>query len=184
MKIEPLRVAGAFRLEPQVFTDDRGHFKRLFSTAEFSAAGLETSIAQINNSHTAKAGTIRGLHYQMQPFGEVKILNCLRGRIFDVIVDVSAASPTFGQWCGIELCGDDPFLVYAAKGCAHGFMSLTDNAEVVYSTSAPHSPPHERILRWDDPFCRIEWPREPTSLSAKDASARNFDPIGSAYHSG
>ncbi|QRM55219.1 dTDP-4-dehydrorhamnose 3,5-epimerase family protein [Sinorhizobium sp. BG8] len=174
MKLNPLSVDGAFLIELDQQEDERGNFTKLFSADLLIEQGLIASIGQINNSVTFNAGTVRGLHYQVEPAAEAKILRCVRGRIYDVVADVRHGSPTFGRWAGVELSAEKLSLVYVPPGCAHGFMSLTDATEVIYTTSAGYSEQHERVVRWDDPFFAIGWPMAPTRVSQKDSSAADF----------
>jgi dTDP-4-dehydrorhamnose 3,5-epimerase len=174
MKYQPTRVYGAFIVTLQPWGDERGFFARLFCSQEFAANGLESSFAQINNSLSAKAGTLRGLHYQVAPAGEAKLVRCTRGRAFDVVVDMRKSSPSFGRWFGVEITADNRHMVYVPKGCAHGFMTLEDHTEMLYLASAPHNAASERVLRWDDPAIGIEWPRAPLVVSDKDRNGPDF----------
>jgi dTDP-4-dehydrorhamnose 3,5-epimerase len=164
-------------LEPR--GDERGFFARLFDADEFAARGLEAVFPQISTSISVHAGTLRGLHYQVAPRGEAKLVKCLKGAIFDVVADMRAASPTFRQWLGVELSDENRRMLYVPKGCAHGFMTLANNTEVMYPASAPYAAAEERVLRWDDPAIAIAWPRAPAVLSEKDKTAPDFDV---AYH--
>lgn len=171
MNRELLAVEGAFVLHPVRKDDDRGWFSRIFSAREFLAAGVPFPVEQVNSSHSARRGTLRGLHYQVPPFAEAKLLMCSRGALYDVIADLRRGSATFGRWCGVKLEAGDRLLVYVPPGCAHGTLSLADATEALYLTSVSHSQEHERILRWNDPAFRIEWPIAPVVLSAKDRDA-------------
>lgn len=159
--------------------DSRGFFARLFCKEEFGAAGLETDFVQINNSLSVKAGTLRGMHYQLSPFAEAKLVRCIRGALWDCAVDLRPTSPTFGKWFGTTLSAENRTMLYVPRGCAHGFITLADDSEVLYLVSASYAPEHERGLRWDDPYFGIEWPRQPAELSAKDSAWPLFDPV---YH--
>jgi dTDP-4-dehydrorhamnose 3,5-epimerase len=166
----------AWLVDPSRKEDDRGFFARLFCTDEFGSAGLETNFVQINNSLSVMAGTLRGMHYQLPPVAEVKLIRCIRGALWDCIVDLRTSSPTFGKWFGATLSAENRTMMYVPRGCAHGFITLADNTEVFYLVSASYAPEHERGLRWDDPHFGIDWPRQPTEISAKDRAWRRIDP--------
>lgn len=168
-------VVGAFVIDLEPRGDERGFFSRMFDVDEFAAQGLEGSFCQINTSMSVKALTLRGLHYQVAPAGEAKLIKCVAGSIFDVVVDLRADSPTFTRWFGGVLTAENRSMLYVPKGCAHGFLTLEDNTEVMYPVSAPYSAQHERVLRWNDPAISIEWPAEPVTVSDKDRAARDFD---------
>lgn len=159
--------------------DDRGFFARLFCENEFHSAGLETNFVQINTSFTAKAGTLRGMHYQLPPSAEVKVIRCVSGAMWDCIVDLRPPSPTFGKWFGATLSAENRTMMYVPRGFAHGFITLSDNVEVFYLVSALYAPEFERGLRWDDPRFAIAWPRQPIEVSGKDCSWRDFE---AGYH--
>jgi dTDP-4-dehydrorhamnose 3,5-epimerase len=159
--------------------DERGFFARLFCENEFGAAGLETQFVQINTSLSARAGTLRGMHYQLAPSAEVKVVRCIRGALWDCIIDLRPQSATFGKWFGATLSAENRTMMYVPRGFAHGFITLTDDVEAFYLVSAFYAPEQERGLRWDDPFFGIEWPREPVEISAKDRAWPSFDP---EYH--
>lgn len=171
MKYTPTDVEGCriVALEPR--GDDRGFFARAWCAGEQRAEGLEDAVAQINLSRCAKAGTIRGLHWQADPHGEAKFSRCIRGRVFDVCVDVRPASPTFGRWVGVELTPDNRLAVHVPAGCAHGYQALEDGSELIYLVSTPYVAAAERGIRWDDPVFGIEWPIQfGVLLSDKDRS--------------
>lgn len=176
MKYTPTAVQGAMIVELEPRGDERGFFARMFDSDEFAAQGLDSVFPQINTSMSVEAGTLRGLHYQVAPHGEAKLVKCLRGAIFDVVADMRANSPTFGKWFGIELTAENRKMLYVPRGCAHGFMTLEDRTEVMYPASAPYAGASERVLRWNDPKIGIIWPREPAVLSDKDRNAGDFDP--------
>jgi dTDP-4-dehydrorhamnose 3,5-epimerase len=164
-------------LDPR--TDERGFFARLFCREEFKAEGLESEFVQVNNSLSLMSGTLRGLHYQVAPAGESKLVRCVRGRVFDVVVDMRANSPTFCRWFAAELNADNRRMMYVPKGCAHGYLTLEDNTELIYFASHCYEHQAERILRWNDPAIGIEWPRSPHVISDKDDEAPDFSP---SYH--
>lgn len=169
-------VADALVITPERRGDDRGFFARLFCEREFVAAGLESRFAQINNSLTACRGTLRGLHYQLPPAAEVKLVRCLRGAMFDVVADLRPDSPTYGRWFGAELTEASRAMMYVPKGCAHGFVTLTDDVETLYLVSEPYAPELERGVRFDDPWIGIKWPIQALGMSAKDSTWPRFNP--------
>jgi dTDP-4-dehydrorhamnose 3,5-epimerase len=174
MKFRELPLKGAYTIDLEKHEDDRGFFARYWCQKEFDKIGMDTSIVQINNSLSRKRGTLRGLHFQRPPKSETKILRCICGAIWDVIVDVRVNSPTYGQWFGTELNAENRIMMYVPKGFAHGFISLTDESEIIYLVTELYSSIHEDTLRWDDPFHGIEWPIEPTVLSDKDAEVEDW----------
>jgi dTDP-4-dehydrorhamnose 3,5-epimerase len=163
-------LAGAKLVELDKRGDDRGSFARLWCHREFEANGIPMSVAQINNSISRKRGTMRGLHYQAAPHGEAKLMRCVRGSIFDVIVDLRPASPTYTQWFGLELTAANRAMLYVPEHFAHGYLALEDDSEVIYLVSEFYSPEHERGVRHDDPAFGIEWPIEVEIVSDKDRS--------------
>jgi dTDP-4-dehydrorhamnose 3,5-epimerase len=175
MRFIDTRIDGAYVVQPEPVGDARGFFSRLWCTTEFAQQGLTAAFVQCNNSFSADARTLRGLHYQVAPYAEVKLVRCTRGSIFDAIVDLRPESPTFRQWCGIELTAENRTMLYVPEGCAHGYMTLERETEVMYPVSQPYHPDAERGIRWDDPAFGIEWPRgAPDSLSPKDQRWTNF----------
>jgi dTDP-4-dehydrorhamnose 3,5-epimerase len=176
MKFHPTFIAGAMLLEPELRRDERGFFSRLFCKDELAASGLINEFPQINNSCSAERGTLRGLHYQLPPATEAKLMRCIRGSIFDVIVDLRPESNSFGKWLGVTLTSENRKMLFVPKGCAHGFLSLEDDAEVIYFASERYQPGQERGLRFDDPGLAIDWPVPPAVVSDKDRSWPDFDP--------
>ena len=177
MKVTPLPLAGAMRVDLEPLGDDRGFFARMFCVEEFAAHDLETGWVQVNTSYTASAGTVRGMHFQRPPMAEAKLVRCLRGAIWDVIVDLRLGSPTYGRWHGERLDDHNRSMLYVPRGFAHGFQTLTDDVEMLYFHSASYSKAHEGGLRWDDPAVSIEWPLEMTSQSARDAAFPRLDAL-------
>ncbi|MBF0232152.1 MAG: dTDP-4-dehydrorhamnose 3,5-epimerase [Desulfamplus sp.] len=159
---------GNYEIELEPFIDDRGMFARTFCKKEFAAIGFNKEIIQINHSLTRQKGTIRGLHYQIPPACETKIIKCIQGRIFDVVVDLRADSATFMKWHSVELSHDNMKMFYIPEGFAHGFQALTDNIELIYYTSEFYNPQYENGLRFDDPSVGIKWPLPLTCISPKD----------------
>lgn len=166
-----LPLSGAYRVEQQKVEDDRGFFARFFCETEFAQHGLTNHWAQINNSRCTLAGTLRGLHFQRPPMAESKLIRCIHGAVWDVIVDLRRDSSTFGQWYGEELSAENRSMIFVPQGFAHGYLALTDGAEIIYPASQLYSPRHEGSLHWADPAVSITWPIEPKVISNKDASA-------------
>jgi dTDP-4-dehydrorhamnose 3,5-epimerase len=172
-------VAGVLVVEPERIEDERGFFARTFSAEEFADLGLDGRVNQCSTSFNARAGTLRGLHFQMAPHGEAKLVRCTRGAIFDVAVDLRPDSPSYLRWFGSELSADDGRALFVPEGCAHGFQTLVDASEVLYQISTPHMPEAARGVRWDDPAFAIEWPPPPPAgrtMSPRDAEYPDFAP--------
>lgn len=170
------QLPGAFRIDLERREDARGFFARTFCAREFAARGLASRFVQVNDSLAVERGTLRGLHYQLPPRQETKLVRCLRGAIWDVIVDLRPASPDFGRWMGTELTDRDRRMLYVPKGFAHGFVTLEPDTEVLYLVDEFHAPECERGIRWNDPRFGIRWPLEPRVISEKDRSHPDFDP--------
>jgi dTDP-4-dehydrorhamnose 3,5-epimerase len=172
-------VTGVLVVEADPLEDERGFFARTFSTEEFAARGLDSRVDQCSISYNARAGTLRGMHYQAAPHGEAKLVRCTRGTIYDVAVDLRPESPTYLHWAGAELSAGNRRALFVPEGCAHGFQTLLDGAEVLYQISTPYVPDAARGVRWDDPAFGIEWPDAPPGgrkMSARDADYPDFDP--------
>lgn len=173
MKVTPTAIAGVLILEPRVFGDERGFFMESFNQKKFVAAtGIEPAFVQDNHSRSAK-GVLRGLHFQVPPHAQGKLVRVTQGAVFDVAVDIRRASPSFGRWVGVELSGTNHRQLWIPPGLAHGFLVLSDSADFLYKTTDYYEPKAERSLRWDDPALAIEWPDVgmPPVLSGKDAAA-------------
>ena len=164
------RLRGAFTVDVQEHQDERGLFARAFCAQEFAAHGLNPATAQANLSFNHRAGTLRGLHYQLPPAAETKLVRCTRGAILDVIVDLRPQSPTYLQHVAVELTADNRRALFVPEQFAHGYQALTDGAEVTYQVSAAYTPGSERGLRHDDPALGITWPLPVTVISSKDAA--------------
>lgn len=175
MIFKKLRLPGAYEIQLEKISDDRGFFARAYSEDEFKEHGLVTNWVQMNQSLSRKKGTLRGLHFQYPPSNEAKLIRCLKGAIWDVIVDIRRDSDTYGKWAGLELSEENRAMMYAPNGFAHGFISLTDDAEILYMVSSKYSPESEGTLRWDDPFHGIEWPLKPVQISDKDRNAEDWN---------
>ena len=170
-----LAVAGAYLIDLEPRSDDRGFFARAFCAHEFAEHGLKDTFVQANLSHNPHRGTLRGMHYQRAPHAEVKLVRCTRGALFDVVVDLRPDSPTYGRWAGAELSADNHRTLYVPEGCAHGFETLVDDTEAFYLVSAFYAPGAEGGMRWDDPQIAIDWPiAPPVLISPKDAEAPLF----------
>jgi dTDP-4-dehydrorhamnose 3,5-epimerase len=169
------KLKGAFIIEIQKLEDERGFFGRAWCQKEFEDHGLNPNICQINTSYTKNKGTIRGLHYQVNPYQETKFIRCTRGRIFDLIIDLRHDSPTFMQWIGNELSSDNYKMVYVPENFAHGILTLEDNSEIYYPVTQFYTPGSERGIRWNDPAFNIKWPIEVEIVSEKDNSHPDFD---------
>lgn len=169
MVITPTELDGVFLITPEPRRDERGYFARTFCKDELGKAGIAFDIMQINRSLTRRRGTLRGLHVQRAPKAEGKIIECVRGAVFDVVVDIREDSPNFGKWLGVELNKENAKILYVPEGFAHGFQTLTDEAEIQYLMSEFYSPEHATGVRWDDPFFGISWPiMPPAGMSDKD----------------
>lgn len=168
MIFNPTKLAGAFTIDVQPFQDSRGFFTRTFCEKEFAAQGLVQHFVQANHSGTQGKGVIRGMHFQHAPHGEVKLVKCVQGSIFDVIVDVRAGSPTFLQWFGAELNAENKRMMYVPAGFAHGFQSLSDYSEITYLVSAFYNKESEGGIKYDDAAVGIEWPVAVSLVSDKD----------------
>lgn len=165
---------GAFQLELERKEDARGHFARVFCAGEFRDRGLNADIAQSSISFNRRAGTLRGLHWQIAPQAETKLVRCSRGAIFDVIVDLRPDSPTYRRHFSVELTPDNGRMLYIPAGFAHGFQTLVDDTEVFYQISASFAPDLARGARWDDPQFGIRWPRPDPIMSERDRAWPDF----------
>lgn len=168
MIFQETKLTGAYVIEPERREDDRGFFARVCCSREFEAHQLETRIVQANIAYNRQRGTLRGLHIQVSPCEETKLIHCVRGAIYDVIVDLRADSPTRGEWTSVELNETNRRLLYVPRGCAHGYQTLMDNTEVFYQVSQFYTLECERGIRYDDPAFGIDWPLPVTAISQKD----------------
>jgi dTDP-4-dehydrorhamnose 3,5-epimerase len=168
-------VHGAFILNPTLIPDDRGYFAETFHASQFAARGLDVNVAQVNLSYNDRRHTLRGLHYQVAPHEETKIVRCVRGSVFDVVLDLRRDSPTYGKWHGVELSAVNRLGLYVPKGCAHGYQTLEDQTEVHYLVSSHYAPSAYRGVRWNDPQFGIVWPDCPERLMhPRDGSYPDF----------
>jgi dTDP-4-dehydrorhamnose 3,5-epimerase len=170
------KLSGAYIIEPERLEDERGFFARVFCQEEFKAHGLHLDVVQCNISFSKKKGTLRGMHYQVSPFQEAKLVRCTKGSIYDVIIDLRPNSPTFRQWLATVLTAENERMVYVPVGFAHGFQSCEDESEIFYHMSEFYHPEAARGVRWDDPAFQISWPHvEQRVISARDRNCPDFD---------
>lgn len=176
MKFTETELQGAYLIDLEPRGDDRGFFARAWCHNEFAAMGLDTTVAQANIAFNKDKGTIRGMHWQIPPSAETKLVRCIRGAVYDVIVDIRKDSPTFLQWIGVELTADNRRIILVPEGFAHGMQILADDSEVYYQVTEFYAPEAERGARYNDPAFGIEWPLPVGVQSEKDASWPDFDP--------
>ena len=174
MRFETTDIAGVVVVQLEPRSDARGSFARAFSREEFEAHGLTSHVEQANISSSSHAGTVRGLHYQLPPAGEMKLVRCVRGALYDVALDLRRGSPSFGRWFGVELTEENGRALAIPEGCAHGFQTLADGTTALYQVSAAYNPELERGINHADPALKIRWPLEVTSLSERDRSLPAF----------
>ena len=168
---------GAFLVDQERHVDDRGYFSRTYCEVEFRDADLDPDIAQCSTSWNEHAFTLRGLHIQLEPHGESKLVRCTTGVIFDVIVDLRPDEPTFGRWVGHEISSMDGRAIYVPRGMAHGFLTLEPRCEVLYQISAPYEASASSGVRWDDPDLAIGWPAPPAVVSARDRALPTLEQL-------
>jgi dTDP-4-dehydrorhamnose 3,5-epimerase len=176
MRFVDTTLEGAYTIEMQRLEDERGFFARSFCEEEFAAHGLPGTMSQGSVSFNLRRGTLRGLHFQADPHAEEKLVRCTAGAVFDVIVDLRPGSRTCRGWYGVELTAENRTSVYVPKGFAHGFVTLRDDTEIFYMISVPYVAASGRGVRWNDPAIGIEWPLEPTVISARDAAYPLLEP--------
>ena len=179
MKFIPSPLKDAYTIELEKRGDDRGFFARFFCIKEYDSAGLRRDVVQINNSLSRDRGTLRGMHYQLPPKAEDKIVRCIRGSLLDVIIDLRPESPTFMKHYKVVLSSENRISLFVPKGFAHGFITLEENTEAFYLVTEYYAPDCERGIRYNDPKFGIQWPFEPVVISEKDKAWRDFDPT---YH--
>lgn len=174
MKFHRTSIRDCLRIELERRGDDRGFFARLFCQDEFTAAGYPLEVVQANDSFSADQGTLRGMHYQEGNAAETKVIRCLRGAIFDVVLDLRPDSPSYLRWEGFHLDADNRDMVRVPTGCAHGFLTVQPDTEVFYLVDSRYAPAAERGVRWNDPRFCVQWPSEPRVISDKDANWPDF----------
>ena len=170
MKFYETELKGAYIIELEKFEDDRGFFTRVWDKKIMQDQGLKSDLVQMSFSFSKKKGTLRGMHFQKEPFREVKIVKCIQGKIFDVIIDLRVESKTYKKWIGVELSADIQKMIYVPEGFAHGFQTLEENTHVLYQMSNWFSLEHEKGIRWDDKDFNIKWPITDLIISKKDLS--------------
>lgn len=178
MRFTPTDLDGAVIVELDGHADARGYFARSFCEEEFGRAGIAMRVVQTNISRNPRKGTLRGMHYQSDPFGEAKIVQCVRGAIFDVAVDLRPRSPTYRRWAAVELSAEGNRLFYIPPGCAHGFLTLDENSDIVYLMGSAFVPGAGRGVRWNDKAFSIAWPSQPAEISDRDATYPDYGEVG------
>jgi len=179
MRFESTPLSGVFVIHLDKRGDERGFFARVFCKEEFAKQGLVTGFVQVKNSRSAEVGTLRGMHYQLGEHAETKVVRCIGGVLYDQVLDIRPESETFGESFGLELSAENRTMLYVPKGFAHGFLTLSEGAEILYFVDAFYSPEFERGIRWNDPRFGLEWPMEPKVVSERDQGHPDFD---EAYH--
>lgn len=174
MIFEEQEIEGLYVIKHERISDIRGYFSRSFCVNEYSKNDLDPTIVQCNTSYNKNKGTLRGLHFQHRPHQEVKIVRCIQGKIFDVVIDLRVESPTYGNWKSFELSSDNENMLYIPKGFAHGFQTLVNNSIVYYQVSEFYNPDYEDGIKWDDSYFDIAWPINNPILSDKDDSWPRF----------
>ena len=175
MKFYETELKGAYIIELEKFEDDRGFFTRVWDKKIMQDQGLKSDLVQMSFSFSKKKGTLRGMHFQKEPFREVKIVKCIQGKIFDVIIDLRSSSSTFKKWFGVELTEENYKMLYVPEGFAHGFQTLEDNSEIIYQVSEFYTPNSELGIHWNDHAFNITWPIEEKIITEKDNSWKVFD---------
>jgi dTDP-4-dehydrorhamnose 3,5-epimerase len=176
VRFEELALKGAYLVKPEPLADERGFFARTFCTEEFAAHGLVASIAQGSVSFNNRRGTVRGMHFSVEPHAETKLVRCTSGAIYDVIVDLRSASPTYLAAIGVELSAGNRYALYIPEGLAHGFQTLMDDTEVLYLIDAPYVASAACGIRWNDPAVKIDWPQPITVISERDLQFPDWKP--------
>ena len=174
MKFEPTPLPGAFVITPDRLHDERGYFARSFCRRDFTERGLNPNVAQCNLSLSTRRGTLRGMHFQRPPHQEAKLIRCVAGALWDVIIDLRPSSPSFRKHFGIRLDPSEDRMLYVPEGFAHGFLTLEDSTSVFYQISEFYDPAHASGVRWNDPAFGIEWPFEPTVMAERDRAYPDF----------
>jgi dTDP-4-dehydrorhamnose 3,5-epimerase len=168
---QPAALDGSYQISLNRIEDDRGFFARIWDEGVFAEHGIPIRNIQTNASYNRRRGTIRGMHWQVEPYGESKLIRCTRGAVFDAAVDLRPTSPTYGRWQGVRLTAEERNLVFVPAGCAHGYQALEDDSEVSYQVSHAYVPGSEKGIRWNDPAIGIDWPiTDDVIVSAKDSA--------------
>jgi|ERR1700733_296796 len=174
MIFQETKISGVLEIHPERKADDRGFFARTWCQQEFEEHGLDSRLVQSSISYNTYKGTLRGMHYQVAPFAENKVVRCTQGAIYDVVLDLRPPSPTFKEWIAVTLTADNRKMIHVPKGCAHGFLTLQEHSEVFYQMSEFYDPGSARGVRWDDPAFRIVWPEKVEMISERDRTYPNF----------
>ena len=174
MKFAETELKGVFVVDVEPRSDERGFLAVGFNREEFAKHGLDPNVVQCNITYNAKRGTLRGMHFQVKPHEQPKLVRCVRGSVFDVAVDLRPESPTFRKWVGYDLTADNRRMLYIPAGLAHGFVTLEDDTEVIYQMSEVYAPESARGVRWNDPAFGIKWPVKPVVVNERDASYPDF----------
>jgi dTDP-4-dehydrorhamnose 3,5-epimerase len=177
MRFQETKLPGVFEVQLELKSDERGFFARSWCQKEFESHGLNATLAQCSVSFNARKGTLRGLHYQDAPCGEVKLVRCTAGSLYDVVVDLRPQSPMFKNWVAVVLTAEKRNMLYIPEGCAHGFLTLEDATEILYQISEFYHPELSRGVRWDDPAFQINWPGGVKVISERDRTYPNFEPV-------
>ena len=177
MNFSQTDLPGVLLIKPELLADDRGSFARSFCVDEFAAAGIDFNIVQANISFNKFTGTVRGMHFQRSPHAEAKVVRCTSGAMFDVVVDLRPDSATYCQWIAAELNADNRDALFIPEGCAHGFLTLTDEAEVYYQISTFYHSESAAGVRWNDPAFQVVWPSPPELINSRDAAFPNFSDL-------
>jgi dTDP-4-dehydrorhamnose 3,5-epimerase len=175
MRFHKTKLSGVFEIHIDRKPDERGFFARTWCQKEFEAHGLNSRLVQCSVSFSAQKGTLRGIHYQVAPYAETKVVRCTGGSIYDVVVDLRVQSPTFKDWIAVVLTAESRNMVYVPEGCAHGFLTLEDESEVFYQMSEFYNAESARGVRWDDPAFQIAWPEPVEMISERDRPYPNFE---------
>jgi dTDP-4-dehydrorhamnose 3,5-epimerase len=176
VKLRPFEIPGVYLVEAEPAADERGFFARLYCREEFGRYGLNPAMVQCSLSYNRLKGTLRGMHYQVEPRAEAKLVRCARGRVYDVVLDLRPGSPTYRRWIAADLHARGHAMMYVPEGCAHGFQTLEDDTEVLYLISEFYSPEQARGVRWNDPTFDIDWPLDVSVISPKDRSYPDVGP--------
>lgn len=174
MKFTEAPIAGVYVIDPRPVEDHRGFFARTYCEEEFHARGLETHFAQCSIAFSSRRGTLRGMHYQRDPYGEVKLVRCTRGAVYDAVIDLRPHSATFRQWFAVELTADNRRMLYVPRGMAHGYLTLEDETEISYQMSTPYHPEAAAGVRWNDPAFAVRWPLDVAVIAERDDRYPDF----------
>lgn len=174
MNFQQTKLSGVFTIQLERKSDERGFFARTWCQDEFESHGLNSNLVQSSISLNSKKGTLRGMHYQAAPFAETKVVRCTQGALYDVVIDLRPASPTFKQWIAAELTADNRDMLYIPEGCAHGFLTLADETEILYLMSQVYNAESARGVRWNDPAFAIDWPGKAQVIAERDRTYPDF----------